>query len=166
MTDKPITRLEHARILKQLNIPLNTPAEDRTFSQKYTEHWVALMNAHTEFMLAMCECFDGAQAQSPGKWRVVRRRLVALGRAAGRCVDFVAVLGGNVPVGVEPVFASEQDEQEYLLLAWFIAERAIPFIRFWEDAIDEVAAGGSLTIAPGDVPRWTDETLGDPPARP
>ena len=39
-----------------------------------------------------------------------------------------------------------------MLLAWFITERAIPFIGFWEDAIDEVETGGSLTIAPGDVP--------------
>ena len=43
-----------------------------------------------------------------------------------------------------------------MLLAWFITERAIPFIGFWEDAIDEVETGGRLTIALGDVPRWVD----------
>ena len=159
MTNKPITRLEHARILKQLNIPLNTQVEDRNFSQKYTEHWEVLMNAHIEFMLAMCEAFDGAQAQSPGKWQLVRRRLTALNRAANRCVEFVAELGGNVGADAEPVFKSEQDEQEYVLLGWFIAERAIPFIEYWAEAIDTVDAGSELTIEPGDVPPWTDGAL-------
>lgn len=78
-------------------------------------------------------------------------------KAAVRCLDFVAELGGNVPVGAEPVFKSEQDVHEYVLLGAFIAERALPFIEFWADAVDVVEAGGTLTITASDIPRWVDE---------
>ena len=95
MTEKPPTRLDDARALKRMNIPLNTPVEHRTFSKAYSKHWFALMNAHTEFMLAMREYCDDADPR-PGKWKLVRRRFVALDKAVVRCFDFVAELGGNV----------------------------------------------------------------------
>ena len=114
------------------------------------------MNAHTEFMLAMREYCDDADPR-PGKWKLVRRRFVALDEAAVRCFDFVAELGGKVPVGAEPVFKSEQDAHEYVRLGAFIAERALPFIEFWADAVDVVEAGGTLTITASDIPRWVDE---------
>jgi hypothetical protein len=38
MTNTPITRLEDARALKRMGVPLNTPIEDRTFSEEYSEH--------------------------------------------------------------------------------------------------------------------------------
>ena len=152
-----ITRLEDARALKELNAPLNTPVEDRTFSEDYSRHWLALMDAQTEFMLAMHEYSHGARAQSPGKWKLVRRKLAALDKAAARCVDFLVGLSGNVPDGAKLVFKTEQDQHEYALLGWFLAERAVPFIGYWREAIDAVEAGSTLTIAPGDIPRWTDE---------
>lgn len=42
-------------------------------------------------------------------------------------------------------------------LGAFIAERALPFIEFWADAVDVVEAGGTLTITASDIPRWVDE---------
>ena len=71
--------------------------------------------------------------------------------------NFVAELGGDVPAGAEPVFKSDQDATEYALLRWFVAERAIPFIDFWANAIITIAEGNGLTIRPEDVPPWTDE---------
>ena len=151
MTDKPITRLQDARHLKQAGLPLNTPAEDQIFSSKYTEHWVDLMNAHATFMLAMGEYSD---TQRPGKWKLAKRRLAALDKATERCVVFVAELAGNIAAGADPVFESEQDGHEYSLMLAFITERALPFINYWTDAIDAVDVGTALTIRPGDVPSW------------
>ena len=48
-----VTKLEHARAFKQMNIPLNTPVEERIFSAEYTRHWVHLMSAQDEFMQAV-----------------------------------------------------------------------------------------------------------------
>ena len=76
----------------------------------------------------MREYCDDADPR-PGKWKLVRRRFVALDKAVVRCFDFVAELGGKVPVGAEPVFKSEQDAHEYVRLGAFIAERALPLSR-------------------------------------
>ena len=92
-----ITRLADARQLQRLQLPLKTPVEDRTFSRDYSQHWVGLMNAHGEFLSAVLE--------SPGKWRLIRRRLEALEEAARQCGKFVGRLGGNM---VPPVFKTEQ----------------------------------------------------------
>ena len=160
MTDDdttPITRLQDARALKQLGLSLNTPVNDQQCSEAYSRHWLALMNAHMEFMNAVCEYSDAElDAVSPCLWQA-GRRLEALQKAAGHCVDFVAELGGDVPAGAEPVFKSDQDATEYALLRWFVAERAIPFIDFWANAIITIAEGNGLTIRPEDVPPWTDE---------
>ena len=107
----------------------------------------------------MREYCDDADPR-PGKWKLVRRRFVALDKAVIRCFDFVAELGGKVPVGAEPVFKSEQDAHEYVRLGAFIAERALPFIEFWADAVDVVEASGTLTITASDIPRRVDEDTG------
>ena len=108
MTDKPITSLEDARHLKRAGLPLNMPVEKRTFSQKYSEHWFALMDAHGRFMLAVHKFADD---QTAVRWWSVQRRYVALDRAAIRCLDLVHELGGRE---AEPVFKSEQDEHEIM----------------------------------------------------
>ena len=113
-----ITRLEDARKLKQMGLPVDTPVENRTFSLDYSNHWVALMNAHGEFLSAVLEYIDGARAGSPGKWRLVGRRLKALDETARRCVEFVGRLGGNA---LPPVFKTEQDEHEHALLGYFLS---------------------------------------------
>ena len=160
MTDDDTTsivRLQDARALKQLCLLHSTPVNDQQCSEAYSRHWLALMNAHMEFMNAVCECSDAEpDAVSPCLWQA-GRRLEALQKAAGHCVDFVAELGGDVPAGAEPVFKSDQDATEYVLLRWFVAERAIPFIDFWANAFIAIADGSGLTIRPEDIPPWTDE---------
>ena len=70
-----ITRLEHARTLKRMHLPLNMPVEERTFSPGYSKHWADLMNAHGAFMIAVGKYSDGARASSTGKWRSEERRV-------------------------------------------------------------------------------------------
>lgn len=105
-----ITQLEHARALKRMNVPLNTPVEERTFSLEYSDHWFRLMDAHDGFAQAVSEYVAGARAGSPGKWKLMRRRLTALDEAARKCVALLGKLGGDV---LPPVFKSQQDEHEH-----------------------------------------------------
>ena len=150
-----ITRLEDARALKAMNLPLNMPVEKRKFSLEYSNHWVDLMNAHTDFMNAVGEYIQGPRAGTQGKWKLIRRRLTALDHAADQCVAFLAKLGSDV---VPPVFKAEQDEHEHAILGSFLTERAGPFIQWWGEAIDAVNAGAELTFKPGDVPPWVGST--------
>lgn len=146
-----VTKLEHARVFKQMKMPLNTPVEQRTFSAEYTRRWLRLMDAHDEFMRTVSEYTTGARAGSPGKWKLMRRKLVALDQAFSQSVAFLGKLGGDV---LPPEFKTEQDAHEHAGLGHFLTERAAPFIQFWRDATDAVDAGTSLTITPGDIPPW------------
>jgi hypothetical protein len=146
-----LTKLEHARAFKQMKMPLNTPVEQRIFSAEYTRHWCRLMDAHDEFMQAVNEYTTGARAGSPGRWKLIRRRLVALDQAFRQCVAFLGKLGDDV---LPSEFKNDQDEQEHAILSHFLTEHAAPFIKFWGDAIDAVDAGASLEIKPGDIPTW------------
>jgi hypothetical protein len=162
-----VTQLDDARVLKKLGAPLTMAIERREFSQEYSERWFALMNAHTRFMIAVREYSDGPRAGSPGKWRLVRRRLVAVRKEMFNCDAFVGrLMSGIVTPGTEPVFESEQEQREYFVLSHFITERAMPFLAYWEDSIDTVSAGTGLMIRPGDIPAWLDDDpLADPVTR-
>ena len=125
-----VTKLEHARAMKLMGAPLNTPVDTRPFSEQYTTHWAAMMNAHADFMATLTR-FVEEGGQSADKWWSVRRRHVAHYTAVIRCIDFVDELAGNVGPDAGRVFKSEQDEHEHMLLTWFISERALPFLDFW-----------------------------------
>jgi len=65
-----VTKLEHARELKQVKMPLNMQVEERTFSLDYTKHWEGLMNSHGDFMRAVYQYTTGTHAGLPanGSW--------------------------------------------------------------------------------------------------
>jgi hypothetical protein len=154
MADKPITRSEEARMFKKQGLPLNTPVEDgRTFSAEYDKHWVRLTRAYFDFMSAVEDY--GRSDGSPVKWRQLTRRLDAIRKEMQNCEAFAGKLcGGNVAT---PIFKSEQAEAEFQVLVFFITERAMPFVEFWEDTIDAVADGKARVIHGDDIPRWFDE---------
>ena len=156
MTEKPPTRLDDARALKRMNIPLNTPVEPSDLQQGIQQALVCADEcAHRVHAGHARILMMPILAPANGSW--FGAGLLRSDKAAVRCFDFVAELGGNVPVGAEPVFKSEQDAHEYVRLGAFIAERALPFIEFWADAVDVVEASGTLTITASDIPRWVDE---------
>jgi hypothetical protein len=146
-----ITNIEDARALKAVNLPLNLQVEHRTFSREYTRHWVRLMNAHGAFERAIEDYTAGPRAGSLGKWKLLRRRLDALESIGVDCLAFLNKLGGDV----EPqVFKSDQDRHEHDLLCFFLSERAVPFIQYWNEELDIVEAGCKLRIKQGDIPPW------------
>src|ERR1700730_14269837 len=138
--------------------PLDMPVEDRSFSEEYSQHWVALMNAHDRFMITVSEYSGGPRAGSVGKWKLVKRRFAGLCNEMQNCDAFVGRrFGGEQLSKVRDGTASQQEQQECHVMAFFLTERAMPFAAFWESAIDAVDDGTPLTIKPGDIPRWTDE---------
>jgi hypothetical protein len=147
MTHK-VTDIDDARILKKMNAPLNLPIERRTFSEAYTKHWMALLDAHSKFMSAVGEYADGPRAGSLGKWRLMKRRLARIYYEMQDCYAFV----GEPNDG-----ESEQDAHESALLSLFLTDRAMPFVGYWQAVIEAVEAGGTLTFNPGDIPLWTDD---------
>jgi hypothetical protein len=46
--------------------------------------------------------------------------------------------------------------QEVQVMAYFVTERALPFLNYWEDAFD-AAENGGMTVKPDDLPKWTDD---------
>jgi hypothetical protein len=149
-----VTDLDDARQLKRAGLPIDLPLTHREFSRAYSAHWFDLMNAHAHFTVAVREFSDGARQGSPGKWKLVKRRLAGLSNAMQSCDAFVGKLSGNVS---PPVFKSEQDGNECNMLSTFLVDRAMPFAEYWQGAIDAVDDGTPLTIRPGDVPKWVDE---------
>ncbi len=140
MTHKP-TNLEDARALKRMGVALNTPVEKREFSAAYSKHWFKLMDAHAAFMVAAY-----GDISTPRAWRHLCRHLRRLDRAAVRCLDYAKADA-----------AEGQDRDEHALMGWFVIERAVPFITYWDEALAAAEDGAELAIRPGDVPRWTDE---------
>jgi hypothetical protein len=144
---KPV-QLQDARVMQRMGLPLNTPVETRTFSKDYSKHWLAMMDAHGKFMTAMfVYC---SSDQSPSRWHQVKRKLHMLDQKVIRAIDTLEQLG-------EAGLGSEQEQHEYALLRMFVVERALPFLSYWNDAIEAVEAGGSLTITASDIPRWTEQ---------
>jgi hypothetical protein len=159
MTQDKVTDIDAARILKKMGVPLNLPIERKTFSEAYTKHWFALLDAHSKFTSAVGELADGPRAGSLGKLRLVKRRFAGLCKEMQICDAFIGELSGvtREAPGADPVFKTEQDANECALLSSFLTDRATPFAKFWEAAIEAVDAGDTLTIEPGDIPTWLDD---------
>jgi hypothetical protein len=143
-----ITKIEDARSLKTMKLPLNLPIEDRTFSEEYSKNWFALYGAYEQFIVAVHDHAVGPRAGSFGKFRLLQRRFVALHKQMRRCDDFCGKLAMST---------SEQDQHEAQILAYFLIERATPFYEFWADIITTLEDGGEVAINPSDIPRWIDE---------
>jgi hypothetical protein len=144
-----ITRLRDARVFKKLGKPLNMPVEERTFSKEYTKHWYALNKAHDKFTIAIKNYSDGPRAGSSGAWRLVARHFHTIKKEMQNCDAFVGrQLRGNPA------------QHECHVMAWFLTERAMPFMSFWESLFDTLMnSDETISFNGADVPRWFDEAL-------
>jgi hypothetical protein len=93
-----VVKLEHARTMKLMGAPPNTPVNTRPFSEQYTTHWAAMMNAHADFMATLTRFVEDG-GQSADKWWSVRRRHVAHYTAVIRVVDELAGKWDPTPGG-------------------------------------------------------------------
>jgi hypothetical protein len=131
-----VTRLEDARFFKSRGQPLNTPVEERILAREYETHWEKLMGAYDEFMRAVY------RYSNEPKWRAVKQKLELLRKEVERCDAFL--------------LGTLNEEDSALLLAFFLQQRAHPFIDYWQGAIDTIESGRDLTINSTDIPIWFD----------
>jgi hypothetical protein len=132
-----ITRIEDARALKRMGMPANMPVKQMEFSSEYTRLWLDLMRGYERFAKALLRYIDD---NSPGKWRQIKRRLADLK---------VTILGCVGPV-------RQLDEPEQTLLKIFLAERAGPFVDYWDGVAAAIDDGNSVPIDKDDIPKWID----------
>ena len=124
-----VIRLDDARVLKSRGRPLNTPVEGRT--PEYEARWEKLMGAYDEFVRAVY------QYSNEPKWRAAKQKLELLRKEVERCDAFIL-------------------SRESALLAFFLQQRAHPFIDYWQGVIDTVENGCDLTINSANIPLWFD----------
>ena len=144
------TRLKDARVSKRMGVPLNSPVEDRTFSKEHETHCKKLMKAHYNFIKAIYDFVDGKEeaALSLRQQLLLLRKFKVLRREVRRCDTFVTKRMDGDP--------ADQKTKEVQVMDYFVRERAIPFINYWEDAFHAAEHGG-MTIKPDDIPKWTDD---------
>ena len=96
-------------------------------------YWYALMREHARFIKAVND-----RTSPLSQWRTARRRYIRLSRI----------------VAARPHL---RDKNERELLSYFITNRALPFLEFWADVIEN----GKLEEVSG-APPWADEDLTGP----
>jgi hypothetical protein len=143
-----ITRLQDAKALKKMGAALNTPVVHREVSREFSRHWRSLVDAQLRFLNAVFRYARGQNA-SVYKRQQVGRRLDEITNAIRRSEAFVDRLSD--------ANRSDQDRHEQDILTSFLIERAVPFVEFWQEAIEALDNGVSLEIKPKDIPVWFDE---------
>ncbi len=133
-----VTRIEHARELKRLAYPTNTPVEDRELSAAYSKLWIAMQNTRAKFMTAMLVEFPKTQSRSK------------LAQAAGLLEKLRRGCEGAAKFALD-------DEGERMLLLYFLEQRAEPFVNYWAGVIAALRDGEPVQINSDDCPEWTDD---------
>jgi hypothetical protein len=129
------TRLEDERVLKRMGVLLNSPVEDRTFSKEYETHWKKQLKAHYNFMKAIYDFIDGNEeaALSLRQQLILLRKFKVLRREVRRCGTFITKRMDGDP--------ADQKTQQVQVMDYFVRERAIPFINYWEDVFHAAEHG-------------------------
>jgi hypothetical protein len=140
MKPPKVTKLEDAKAMRRMGVPLNTEVEERTFSDEYSTHWIKLMNAQGAFMAAFHRF--AAEDNTPRQWRNVKRAFKVLSREIEQCGAYV---------GEEP------DPLQAAILAGFLADRAAPFMAYFQDVIVRIDAHHPVTLRAEDIPPWVEE---------
>ena len=135
-----VTDLQDAKFFKRRGLPLNTSIEHFEFSPGYTKRWLALNKAEAAFVTAFKECKPGI---SVGQWKQVKRRLKDLKKAMDRCHAFI--------------IGRAKNKDEANIMAWFLVNRAMPFVEYWQEAIATIDRRGTFKLNPADVPPWVDD---------
>jgi hypothetical protein len=130
--------LQDAKFFKRQGLRLNK-VEHFEFSAAYTKHWLALNKAEAAFENSFKECKLGI---SVGQWKEVKKRMKDLRKAMDGCHAFIGK-------------AKNKDEAN--TMAWFLVNRAMPFVEYWQKAIATIDRRGTFKLNPDDVPPWIDD---------
>jgi hypothetical protein len=135
-----------------MGMPLNTEVKDGgSFTREYSKHWGRLMKAHSVFIRAIL-VYSGLATRAG--WKQVKKSFKALRQEAKHCDDYLCKLL-NVTNG-EPKPKTELDMVQACVLGYFLKERAIPFLDFFQGIIAKLEGGEAASFRGEDVPLWTD----------
>jgi hypothetical protein len=121
------------------------------FSLEFIEHWNRLVYAQIRFLNAIFECADDWKRASVRKRQHVGYRLGEITKAIRRSDAFEGT--------VDNAHGPENDRSEHDILKSFLLLHAVPFVEFWQEAIEALDNGTSLKIKPRDIPIWFDEAI-------
>jgi hypothetical protein len=136
-------------MITNLEDTLNMPVIHREFSRAFDRHWDGLAYAQIKFLISVFGYAADGQDASVRKRGQVGRRLDDITKAIRRSGAFTDKAGD--------ANRSDQDRYEQDILASFLIQRAVPFVEFWQEAIEALDDGVSLGIKPSDIPVWFDE---------
>jgi hypothetical protein len=138
-----ITDIQSAKYFKKRNLPLNTPVVDHQLSAIYEKHWLNLNKAYAAFMDAAAAYATADERPTTGEFKKLKKRLNHLEKTMQRCD--VAII------------RKLKDKGEQALMGYFLAERAVPFVYFWRQAIAAVESGEDFGFNSNDIPPWFDK---------
>jgi hypothetical protein len=129
-----------------IGAPLNAPVVRWDFSRNFTRHWDGLVYAQVRLLNAVYDYAAVRQKACVRKRRTVGHRLDDIRRSVRWSEAFARSL--------DKASRSDQDRCEREILARFLKKRAVPFVEFWQEAIEALDHGISLEIKPADIPIW------------
>ena len=123
-----VTSLQHAKMLKLIGLPLNMEVQSGgKFTKKNGVHWCRMMNAHDDFIRSLSRY---GEAETFREWRRFKKSFNALLKECEHCDAYVGKFcndGANVEAKVQVA-----------ILAYFLRERAVPFLSFFAEVIDRI----------------------------
>jgi hypothetical protein len=131
-----ITKIDNARALKAMGMPLNLPVEERTFAPKGTKLWVAVVKAGREFL---GQTFKYGKDPSPRHYKAWQLAFRRLQRSAVALDGYITKLAAT-------------NEMEAIGLAAFL-EPVAPFIEEYAEIFDALENGHEIELKLT-VPSW------------
>lgn len=128
MTTEDPLRIEDARLMRELGMPLNMPVVDREWSETAGNLFVEATNAKTTFYWAFA---DHCKAPAPTK-RLFNRMRKALDKLIG--------IGNQVADFTSP------DENEAWAMQGLLTSAIAPFVAYWQEALTSIEEGEGFSI--------------------
>jgi hypothetical protein len=137
-----ITNIKDARVFKRARLPLDMEMTKRTFSAEYSAAWFRLIKAHERFDRKLNKLVDAAFKNRPTER--IRDRLPKL--LAEMKTEML-----NADEFVGRPSNSDQDEHEVQFMAYFLTERMVPYVDFFDHVFTR-----DVSFSLSDVPKIFD----------
>jgi hypothetical protein len=137
-----ITNIEHARVFKKQGLPLDMEVTEKVFSAEYSAAWSRLIKAHQQFDRKLNKLVEAILSDRPSER--IRDRLPKL--LVGIKTEML-----NADAFCGRPINGEQDEHEVQLMAYFLTERMVPYVDFFDHVFTH-----DISFSVSDVPRIFD----------
>lgn len=154
-----VIRIEDAKAMKEMGMPLDTPVVQGETSPIVAKHWgelekqVRLFQSLTSDWLAEVQVTRGGGEKASKKWLRINRRLPKLGNTMTEANSALCRIAG-VPINTkslteEQLAAMLAADPSSIILAQLLP-RVVEYINFWGEFVNEVCKckpGDTLNVA-------------------